>query len=108
MPQYLGRIRYSSDSVRAMIENPQDREAAAREVLESLGGKLLGLWFAFGDHDTVFIAEAPDNATMAAVAMAVGATGAMSTFETTVLLGMDEAQEAMRKAASAAFRPPSG
>jgi len=107
MPQYLGRVRYSPDAVRAMVQNPQDREAAAAEVLESLGGKLLGFWFAFGDHDGVFIAEAPDNATMAAVAMAVGGSGALSSFETTVLLGMDEAQEAMRKASSAGYRPPS-
>jgi uncharacterized protein with GYD domain len=108
MPQYLGRFRYSSDSVRAMIANPQDREAAAREVVESLGGKLHGFWFSFGEFDGVFIAEAPDNATMAAVAMAVGGTGALSSFETTVLLGMDEAQDAMRKAASAGYRPPTG
>jgi uncharacterized protein with GYD domain len=107
MPQYLGRFRYSSDSVRAMIANPQDREAAAREVVESLGGKLHGFWFSFGEFDGVFIADAPDNATMAAVAMAVGGTGALSSFETTVLLGMDEAQDAMRKAASAGYRPPS-
>jgi uncharacterized protein with GYD domain len=107
MPHYLGRFRYSTESVRAMIANPQDREAAAREVVESLGGKLMGFWFAFGDYDGVFIAEAPDNASMAAVAMAVGGTGALSTFETTVLLGMDEAQDAMRKAASAGYRPPS-
>jgi uncharacterized protein with GYD domain len=108
MPQYLGRFRYSSESVRAMVRNPHDREAAAREAVESLGGKLLGFWFAFGEFDGVFVAEAPDNATMAAVAMAVGGTGALSSFETTVLLGMDEAEDAMRKAGSAGYRPPAG
>jgi uncharacterized protein with GYD domain len=108
MPQYLGRFRYSNDSVRAMVGDPQDREAAARELVESLGGKLIGFWFAFGEFDGIFIAEAPDNATMAAVAMAVGGTGALSSFETTVLLGMDEAQDAMRKAGSAGYRPPTG
>ena len=50
--------------------------------------------------------EAPDNASAAAVAMAVGASGALSESETTVLLDMDEAQEAMRKAAGATYRPP--
>ena len=108
MPQYLGRFRYSTDAVRAMVKDPQDREAAAREVLESLGGKLIGFWFCFGEFDGVFVAEAPDNATVAALAMAVGGGGAMSSFETTVLLGMDEAHDAMRKAAAATYRPPSG
>jgi uncharacterized protein with GYD domain len=108
MPQYLGRFKYSSDAVRALVESPQDREAAARDVLESLGGKLLGFWYAFGEFDGVFIAEAPDNATVLALAMAVGGAGAMASFETTVLLSMDEGQEAMRKAAATAYRAPSG
>ena len=108
MPQYLGRFTYSADSVRAMIREPQDREAAAREVAESLGGRLLGLWFALGEFDGVFIVELPDNASITGAAMAVAGAGAIAKLETTVLIGMDEAQEAMRKAASAAYRAPGG
>jgi len=39
--------------------------------------------------------------------MLAGASGALAKTETTVLLTMDEAQEAMRKASGAAVRPPS-
>ena len=106
MPLYLGRFRYTSDAVRALLNQPQDRSAAARDVAESLGGKLLGFWYAFGEFDGVFLMEAPDNASAVAVGMAVGASGALSAIETTVLLDMDEAQEAMRKAAAATYRPP--
>ena len=106
MPLYLGRFSYTTDAMRALISQPQDRSAAAREVAESLGGKLLGFWFAFGAFDGVFLMEAPDNASAAALAMAVGAGGALSEIETTVLLDMDEAQDAMRKAAAATYRPP--
>jgi uncharacterized protein with GYD domain len=67
----------------------------------------LGFWYAFGEFDGVFLMEAPDNASAAALAMAVGAGGALSAVETTVLLDMDEAQDAMRKAAAATYRPPS-
>lgn len=35
-------------------------------------------------------------------------TGALSNLETTALLTMDEAQEALTKAAAAAYRPPAG
>jgi uncharacterized protein with GYD domain len=108
MPQYLGRFSYSTDAVRALVQSPQDREAAAREVVESLGGRLLGFWFAFGEFDGVFIVEVPDNATAASLAMIVGGSGAMAKFETTPLLGMDEAKEAMRKASAAAYRAPTG
>jgi uncharacterized protein with GYD domain len=106
MPLYLGRFSYTTDAMRALLDQPQDRSAAAREVAESLGGKLLGFWFAFGEFDGVFLMEAPDNASAAALAMAVGAGGALSEIETTVLLDMDEAQDAMRKAAAAPYRPP--
>ena len=106
MPLYLGRFSYTTDAMKALVEQPQDRSAAAREVAESLGGKLMGFWYAFGEFDGVFLMEAPDNASAAALAMAVGAGGALSEVETTVLLDMDEAQEAMRKAGAATYRPP--
>ncbi len=107
MPLYLSRFSYSTDAIKALVSNPQDREQAAREAAESLGVKLIGFWYALGDFDGVLLAEAPDNATVAGLAMLVGMTGALTKFETTVLLGMDEAQEAMRKAGAAAYRPPS-
>ena len=106
MPLFLGRFSYTTDAMKALLSDPQDRSAAAGEVAESLGGKLLGFWYAFGEFDGVFLMEAPDNASAAALAMAVGAGGALSEVETTVLLDMDEAQDAMRKAAAATYRPP--
>jgi uncharacterized protein with GYD domain len=107
MPLYLGRFKYSPEAIKAMVSDPEDRSEAAREVIESLGGRLSGFWFAFGEYDGIFLAEAPDNATAAALAMAVGAAG-VANIETTGLLDMNEAQEAMRKAAAATYRPPSG
>jgi uncharacterized protein with GYD domain len=106
VPLYLSRFSYTTDAVKALVNEPEDRSAAAREVAETLGCKLLGFWYAFGEFDGVFLLEAPDNASAAALAMAVGAGGALSAIETTVLLDMEEAQEAMRKAAGATYRPP--
>jgi len=106
MPVYLGRFSYSTEAVKALVSNPQDRAQVAAEAAESLGGKLIGFWFSFGEFDGAFVMEAPDNATAAALSMVVDGSGALSRLETTVLLTMDEAQEAMRKAAGASFRPP--
>jgi uncharacterized protein with GYD domain len=106
VPLYLGRFSYTPESIRALVENPQDRAKAAAEAAESLGARLIGLWYAFGEFDGVFLVEAPDNATVAALAMVAGGSGALARTETTVLLTMDEALEAMRKAAGATFRPP--
>lgn len=106
MPLYLGRFKYSAEAIKAMVENPQDRSAAAAEAAESVGCKLQGIWWALGDRDGVFLVDAPDNVAVVALSMAVGASGQIST-DNTVLLDMNEAQEAMRRAAAATFRPPS-
>ena len=106
MPLYLGRFSYTTEAIKAMIGNPQDRAQAAAEAAESLGGKLVGFWFSFGEFDGAFVMDAPNNATAAALSMLVGGSGALSKLETTVLLTTDEAQEAMRKAAGASYRPP--
>ncbi len=106
MATYLTRFNYTPEAKKGLMDQPRDRSAAAREVAESSGGKLIGFWYAFGDFDGVFLMEAPDNATAVAVSMAVGASGALTDIETTVLLDMAEAQEAMRKASAATYRPP--
>ena len=43
---------------------------------------------------------------MAAVALAIGSGGALSSLQTTVLLTVDETIEALRKADQVAYRPP--
>jgi uncharacterized protein with GYD domain len=105
MPLYLGRFKYSPEALKAMIENPQDRGAAAEQTAESLGCKMHGIWWTLGERDGVFLLEAPDSVSVVALSMAVGATGEISS-EATVLLDMNEAQEAMRRAAAVDFRAP--
>ncbi|HWE10336.1 MAG TPA: GYD domain-containing protein [Solirubrobacteraceae bacterium] len=106
MPLYLSRFSYTPDAVKALVNSPADRAKAAGEAAESLGIKLIGFWYAFGEFDGVLLAEASDNATMAGMGMLVAGSGALAKFETTALLTMDEAQEAMRKAGAAAYQPP--
>lgn len=106
MPQYLLQVCYSPSSVKAMVANPQNREDAARKVVESVGGTLKSFHFAFGEFDVVMIAEFPDNAAAASVALATGASGALSRFQTTTLMTTSEGMEAMRKAKAGSYSPP--
>lgn len=62
--------------------------------------------FSFGDYDLVAIDEFPDNVTMAPLSMAITASGTFSAFKTTVLIPMNEAVEAMRKAGGISYRAP--
>ena len=106
MPLYLSRFSYTPETWARLIANPEDRRNAARQYIESVGGKLHGFWYAFGSHDGYNLWEAPDNVSMAAVALAIGGGGALSSFETTVLLTVDETLDALRKAGQIRYRPP--
>jgi hypothetical protein len=67
---------------------------------------LHGFWYAFGDYDGYTLWEAPDNVSMAATALAIGAGGALSSVQTTVLLTVDETLAALKKASSIKYRTP--
>ena len=89
-----------------MMKNPEDRGQAARKYIESVGGKLDGFWYAFGEYDGYCLWQAPDNVSMAAVGIAITGGGSLSKFETTVLLTVDETLEALRRAQTIGYRPP--
>ena len=106
MPFYLTRFSYTPETWERLIKNPEDRRAAAQQYIESVGGKLHGFWYAFGDHDAYNRWEARDNVSMAAVAVAISAGGALSSLQTTALLTVEETLEALEKARSVKYKPP--
>jgi uncharacterized protein with GYD domain len=106
MPMYLSRFSYSPETWARMIQNPEDRRKAAQAYIESVGGKLHGFWYSFGSRDGVNLWEAPDNVSMAAVALAIGSGGAVTGLETTVLLTVEETMDALRAAQGVSYSPP--
>ena len=106
MSLYLSKFSYTPETWARLIANPEDRRAAAQSYIESVGGTLHGFWYAFGTHDGYNLWEAPDNVSMAAVALAIGAGGALQSFETTVLLTVEETLDALQRASSVGYRAP--
>ncbi|MCU7550131.1 GYD domain-containing protein [Chitinophagaceae bacterium LB-8] len=106
MTFYMTRFNYTPETWARMMKNPEDRRVAARQYIESVGGKLHGFWYAFGEYDGYCLWEAPNNVSMAAVGIAISAGGALSKFETTVLLTVDETLDALRRAQTIGYRPP--
>jgi uncharacterized protein with GYD domain len=106
MPMYLTRFSYTPETWARLAEHPEDRRDAARTYIESVGGKLHGFWYAFGEHDGYTLWEAPDSTSMASVAIAISAGGALSKFETTELLSVEQTLEALGRVASIRYRPP--
>jgi uncharacterized protein with GYD domain len=106
MPLYLSKFSYTPETWARLMANPEDRRAAARAYIESVGGTLHGFWYAFGTHDGYNLWEAPDNVSMAAVALALSAGGALRTIETTPLLTVEETLTALRQASQVRYRAP--
>src|SRR3989440_4583965 len=104
MAFYLTCFSYTPEPWARLMKNPEDRREAARKYIESVGGKLHGFWYAFGSNDGYNLWEAPDNVSMAAVAIAISGGGALSKFETTPLLSVEETMDALRRAQEVGYR----
>jgi len=103
---YLTRFSYTPETWARLMKNPEDRRVAARQYIESVGGKLHGFWYAFGAYEGYCIWEAPDNVAMAAVGFAITGGGALSKYETTSLLTVEETLDALRLAGKVGYRQP--
>ena len=105
MPKYLFHVNYlGGDGVRGLLkEGGSGRRAAADQIFESVGGRVEAFYYAFGETDLFMIADLPDNASAAGVALKVAAGGAV-TIRTTVLLTAEEVDQAAKKGVS--YRPP--
>lgn len=105
MPKFLFRGSYSQEGIKGVRkEGGAGRKDAAAALAESVGGRLEAFYFAFGAHDFFAIGDLPDNAAAVALAATIGASGAMSSFETVPLLTSDEVDEAARRSVN--YRPP--
>jgi|SRR3990172_3239161 len=104
MPKYLTIASYTTEGTRGLLkEGGSARRAAVEKLLGGLGGKVESFYYAFGDADVYVITEAPDNVSVAAVSLAVNASGAVSA-KTVVLLTPQEMDAAAKK--SVEYRAP--
>ena len=106
MALYLTRFSYTPDTWARLTKKPEDRRKAASKYIEAVGGKLHGFWYAFGAYDGYNLWEAPDNVSMAAVAIALGGGGALSKCETTTLLTVEETLDALGRVGKVAYQAP--
>jgi len=107
MAHYLMEVGYTPEAWKVLLKKSEDRTKAIRPVIEKLGGKLEGAWFAFGEYDLILIAEFADNVGAAAFSLAAAAGGAVRSIKTTPLLEINEGVGAMKLAAQSGYRPPS-
>ena len=104
MAKYLMKANYNQSGLKGLLaEGGSSRRAALTSTVESLGGTLDALYYAFGDTDLYAIADLPDNASAAAFSLQVSAAGAIDV-DMTVLVTPETVDEAAKKELS--YRAP--
>lgn len=97
MPKYLLRVNYTAEGAKGVIrDGGSKRRAVAQAAAESVGGRIESFYFAFGDTDAFLVADLPDAASAAAIALTVSASGG-ATVQTTVLMTPEEVDAASKK-----------
>ena len=104
MPNYLIEARYVGTGIEGLLrEGGSRRRVAIDELFKSVGGSVEAFYYAFGDKDVIVIGTLPDNATAAALAYKVNASGAVYC-RIIVLMMPEEIDTAVAK--SSRYRPP--
>lgn len=98
MPIYITQGRYTRDAVKGMIVRPEDRAEAVSRLLSKAGGRLIGLYFTFGEYDFMVIAEAPSETQIAAALLAAASGGGVTDLRTTLAMTSLEAKGAFAAA----------
>ncbi len=108
MAHYIITGSYTAAGAKGMIANPSDREAAARAIIESGGGKLVSFLITTGDSDFNMICATDDIVGLLAGLMVVGASGAVSNLKTVQAFTSAEFMAAQQRAGkvAAAYKPP--
>jgi uncharacterized protein with GYD domain len=104
MPKFLITANYVGEGIKGLAkQGGSARRAAAAKAIESLGGRLEAFYYAFGEADAYLIVDLPDNISVAALAITINSSGAVSS-RTTVLLTPEEVDVAVKKTPS--YQPP--
>jgi uncharacterized protein with GYD domain len=104
MPKYLFQATYSAEGIKGLQKDKAvGRQVALSKAIESVGGKLEALYWTFGEHDWVLLADLPDNASATAFTLAVSGSGLLRVI-TTILVSAEETDSAFEKKVN--FQPP--
>ena len=74
MPTYINFLSFTGQGVKTIKDLPA-RIAAGRQAIEANGGKLLNYYLTMGAQDAVIVLEAPDDETVASIALATAGLG---------------------------------
>jgi len=95
MALYLMLTNLTDEGRKTLKEKPERLKAVNQEV-EKMGIRIVGQYALLGNYDFLNILEAPDNKTIAKLAIELGARGTLST-TTLAALTIDEFLTMLKK-----------
>ena len=102
--KYLWKVAYTDGGMKGILkEGGTSRRTTIEKLAANMGGTIESFHFAFGENDAYIIGDFPSNIDVAAVAMTVGASGAVRV-DTVVLLTPEEIDQAVERTVD--YRPP--
>lgn len=104
MPKYMIEATYTPEGLRGVMKDKASgRRAAIEKLVSSIGGKLEGVYYAFGEADVFVLFDCPDAVSAAALSLAVSASGLVR-IKTIPLLTVEETDQALNKTTT--YRAP--
>ncbi|AVZ76905.1 GYD domain protein [Streptomyces lunaelactis] len=97
MSKYLFRVTLTMEGLKGLLkEGGTARREVVERMVQSLGGQLESMHWAFGEEDVYVVVDLPGNASAAAMGLTASAAGGVRT-STVVLLTPEEIDEAVRQ-----------
>ena len=78
MPTYIVLLNYTQQGAQKIKESPA-RLDVAKKAFKAMGAELKQWYLVMGRYDAVVIAEAPNDETVAKLALTIGSQGAIHT-----------------------------
>lgn len=78
MPTYVTLLNWTQKGIENVKESPA-RLDTAKQVYRSMGADIKAFYLAMGQYDMVIVVDAPNDETIAKLALALGSKGAVRT-----------------------------
>lgn len=78
MATYISLISYTQQGIQNIKESPS-RLDSAKKAFEAMGAKVVAFYLVMGQYDIIMVTEAPDDETVAKLALSIGSLGSIRT-----------------------------
>jgi uncharacterized protein with GYD domain len=105
---FMAQFTYTPEAWARLAKRPEDRSVGLKATLDQVGGRLLHLYYCFGEYDGVVIFEAPDDVAGAILPLAANVAGHLKAIKTTKLISVEDAMTIMQKVGAVTYKAPTG